>query len=475
MRRLIRPPPRSQPDPVIHQQAAPKRRDARGGLLPDQRGNRLRGSVYKRCQCRDAGGKRVKNCRKPHGSWGFTVDAGTDPATGKRRQIPRSGFKTKAEAEEALTAELAKLDAGTWVDDRNMTLGTWLDQWLGELIAAQRSVNTVKNYRGHVRDAWKPLLGHVLLRDIRRSHIERVLALLSAPLDSERPIGNVGRWVTQRSPSTVEGYRRTIRAALSAAQRRELIAINPAVGRMDAIALSTGEEDEEPTVWQPEETARFLEHVYDDRLSALYELAAYAGMRRAELCGLRWADIDPDGAGLRVRQTIVSVTRSQVTPTQVRCPVCGVEHVGRLFKSPKSRKGRRWVPLAPPAQEALVRHRAAQRLEREFLGIDYDDHDLVFCRPDGLPLRPDRVTVAFEQHVSACGLPMVRLHDTRHGACSLMLAGGVPIEIVQMILGHSSPEVTRRVYAHLMRRDAAEQVGKAADLVTRHRPRRDAV
>src|SRR6266511_3626504 len=146
-----------------------------------------------------------------------------------------------------------------------------------------------------------------------------------------------------------------------------------------------------------------------------------------------------------------------------------------LFKMPKSRKGRRWVPLAPPAQRALARHRKAQQAEREFLGIDYDDHDLVFCRPDGLPLRPDRVTVAFEGHVAGCGLPVIRLHDTRHGACSLMLAGGVPIEIVQMILGHSSPEITRRVYAHLMRKTAAEQVGKASKLLTRHRPDRDAV
>lgn len=181
------------------------------------------------------------------------------------------------------------------------------------------------------------------------------------------------------------------------------------------------------------------------------------------------------GTGLTVRQTIVSVTRRQVTPEQAACPVCGVEHVGRLFKMPKSRKGRRWVPLAPPAQRALARHRKAQQAEREFLGIDYDDHDLVFCRPDGLPLRPDRVTVAFEGHVAGCGLPVIRLHDTRHGACSLMLAGGVPIEIVQMILGHSSPEITRRVYAHLMRKTAAEQVERASKLLTRHRPDRDAM
>jgi integrase len=89
----------------------------------------------------------------------------------------------------------------------------------------------------------------------------------------------------------------------------------------------------------------------------------------------------------------------------------------------------------------------------------------------GLPLRPGGVTAAFEAHVAACALPVIRLHDTRHGACSLLLAGGVPIEIVQMILGHSSPEVTRRVYAHLMRRAAAEQVETATELLTKHRRR----
>jgi hypothetical protein len=68
----------------------------------------VRGSVFKRCQCRDASGKRIKNCRKPHGSWTFTVDAGRDPDTGKRRQVMRGRFRTRDAAEEALTKELAK-------------------------------------------------------------------------------------------------------------------------------------------------------------------------------------------------------------------------------------------------------------------------------------------------------------------------------------------------------------------------------
>ncbi|MEU9509333.1 tyrosine-type recombinase/integrase [Micromonospora sp. NPDC048170] len=168
------------------------------------------------------------------------------------------------------------------------------------------------------------------------------------------------------------------------------------------------------------------------------------------------------------------MTRKEVTPQQARCPICSAEHVGRLLKPPKSRAGRRWVPLTAPALAALARHRAAQQIERDLFGVDYDDHDLVFCRPDGTPLRPDRVTVEFEQHVRACGLPVVRLHDTRHGACSLMLAGGVPIEVVQMILGHAGPEVTRRIYKHMLRKETAKQVEKASKLLTRHRPKRKA-
>lgn len=117
----------------------------------------------------------------------------------------------------------------------------------------------------------------------------------------------------------------------------------------------------------------------------LYDLAAYSGLRRAELCGLRWSDIDPDGAGIQIRQTIIELSRGQARPVELTCPTCGREHVGQHFKRPKSRKGRRWVPLAPPAQEALIAHRAAQAQERAEFGGDYREHDLVFCYVDGDP------------------------------------------------------------------------------------------
>jgi integrase len=428
----------------------------------------VRGSVYKRCQCRDATGKRVKSCRKQHGSWAFTIDAGTDPTTGKRKQIVRSGYRTRDEAEEEMNGLITAMNSGIWTDDKNITVAAWLAQWLDELDQRDMSPKTTANYRTHVRDVWSPRLGHLRLRDVRRGHIERVLAELAKPNDGERPKGNVGRRVRQRSKSTLESYRRTIRAALSVAVRRGLIAVNPAEGRMDALPPGKPRKTD-LTVWEPEDTARFLEHVGEDRLAALYELAAYAGLRRGELCGLRWFDVDKDGLGVTIRQTIVEVTRSQLPPAARLCPVCSEEHVGRYVKRPKSAAGERWVPLAKPAQEALEAHRKAQQVERELLGEDYADHDLVFAQPDGVPLRPGSVTSAFEAHAADCGLPPVRLHDTRHGACSLMLAGGVPIEIVQMILGHASPDVTRRIYAHVMRRATSEQIQTASELLTRHR------
>lgn len=427
----------------------------------------MRGSVRKRCQCREANGRRVLNCRKAHGSWAFTVDVGVDPSTGKRKQIVRSGFRTRDEAQEALTSELNALHRGTWTDDQGITVAEWLDQWLAELGNANKSPKTLASYSAHIRLLWRPQLGHLRLRDLRRAHVERVLGALAARQSGSKPDGNTGSFVPTRSAGTIDSYRRTLRAALAVAVRRELLPVNVAQGRMDAIPERR--HDDDLVIWEPQQTARFLEYVQDDRLAALYEVAACTGLRRAELCGLRWCDLDPDEAGARIQQTVVELTRSQAGPGDLVCPSCGAEHVGRLLKRPKSRAGRRWVPLAGPAREALRAHRRRQHDERADFGPDYRDHDLIFCRPDGEPLMPGDVTRAFNALVRACGLPIIRLHDTRHGACSLLLAGGVPIEVVQMVLGHTSPEITRKVYGHLLRSSTAEQVEVASRLVTQHR------
>ncbi len=297
-------------------------------------------------------GAPLTSCRRDHGAWDYRIDIGNDPKTGRRKQIRRAGFRTRSDALMAMTQALSDLNRGTWVDDDVVTLGQWLTDWLNE-VEQRRAVKTLANYRGHVRDVWAPRLGHLRLREVRRHHIEKVLGELAHPVSQENRQGNLGRRVNRRSGATIEGYRRTIRAALAVAQCRDLIAQNPAEGRMDSIPDRS---PRELTIWEPEETAIFLGHVAGDRLAALYELAAYGGLRRAELCGLRWQDLDADGGGLVVRQTIVEAASKDVRPKDRVCLACGREHIGLLAKEPEVARRQ---SLGPAGSSSPSRSRSA--------------------------------------------------------------------------------------------------------------------
>jgi integrase len=205
--------------------------------------------------------------------------------------------------------------------------------------------------------------------------------------------------------------------------------------------------------------------VAEDEWCALFETAA-------ELLGLRWSDIDTDLSGASIRQVLVAVAGEH------SCLSCGEKHRGCFLKpTTKSIAGARWVPLVPPAREALTTHRQRQAEQRALFGPDYNDHGLVFAQVDGRPLRPQAATDRFHALTDAVPavnegrpLPRIRLHDLRHGAASILLAGGVPLEIVSMILGHASPAVTRQIYIHVLKGPTRELAELAADLLTRHRP-----
>jgi integrase len=415
-----------------------------------------RGSVRKDCPCATSQG-----CKLKHGSWYFIVP---NPLAEGPRQIKRRGFSTRAEAEAAMRGVLGDLDGGTWRDDRGMTLGEWLEEWLEACTASVRSPKTLGNYRTHCRDLWIPELGHVKLRELRRHQVERALRAFAA-----RPIRHRGRDEAAdryRSAGTLGLYRNTLRAALNAAIRSERLTVNVAEGPMDAIPSRTPTEVE---FWTLGQTARFLEHVQTDDWSALWEVAAYAGPRRGELAGMRWEALDADGSGVTVQNSIVQLASRELRPAERVCPYCRDEHKGLLIKPPKSVAGRRWIPLVPQAQAALAAHRFAQDADRQRFGPDYRDHGLAFCRPDGDPIRPAQITTRFHEIAEELGLPPIRLHDVRHGTCALLLAGGVPIEVVSMIMGHSSPAITRRVYAHVLRDVTSAQVAQAARLLDVHR------
>lgn len=417
--------------------------------------------MLKRCPCGITGTPGKPACKKDHGTWSWRADAGRDPETGRRRQASGSGYRTKPDAETALAAYVAAFDAGTVIDDKRTTVGEWLDSWL-EACAARLEPKTVAGYRSHIRMYLSPMLGHIRLRALRRDHVAALLRELATPAAAAAPTrrkpgvrrGRGGRTVAWRSAGTVDGVRRTLRAALTAAKEAGLVATNVAEGNF----TTGGRETSAMRYWQPDDLARFLDTVKGDRLEALYEVAAFTGMRRGELLGLRWTDLDGDGHGVTVQRSLSGLAGAHP------CEVCGGTHRGRRFKSPKTDRGFRWVPLVGSAATALQQHRAAQAAERERWGDAYADHGLIFAAENGEPLRPDAITKDFDARADAAGLQRIRLHDLRHGAASLMLAAGMPVETAAKILGHSEA-VLRRTYAHIVREPSRSGAEAAAALV----------
>ena len=205
--------------------------------------------------------------------------------------------------------------------------------------------------------------------------------------------------------------------------------------------------------WQPAMFAVFLDQIDGDRLAPLFHLAGHAGLRRGELCGLRWQDIDLAGRVLVVRQQVVQVGHRVV--------------VGR----PKTASGEdRPVDLDAGTVGVLRAWKRLQAAERLQAGPVWEDTGLVFTRPDGSGWHPQQVTKQFRQLAKAAGLPPCRLHDLRHLSASLQLAAGVDIAVVSKRLGHSALSFTCDTYCHLIGRAGRQAANKTAALVARSRP-----
>jgi integrase len=202
------------------------------------------------------------------------------------------------------------------------------------------------------------------------------------------------------------------------------------------------------TVWTAEQLRAFLDLLRGDKLETAILLGAMTGMRRGEVLGLRWRDVDLDTGRLVVRQTL-SAPRNVDTGQHV--PVYG---------APKTKKGQRVITLDAQTVAALRAYRKAQLAERMRYGVRVD-HDLVFTEPDGSPIHPDRFRKRFEIRVRRSELPLIRFHDLRHTYATLALQAGMPAKVVSERLGHASIGITLDTYSHVlpaMDEQAAEQV-----------------
>lgn len=353
-------------------------------------------------------------------TYSVVIDRGRGD-NGKRNRDYHSGFTTQKAAEKARTKLLNRADEGSYVAPDALTLGDWLlNTWLPAMASTLRPT-TLSMYEMNARAHIVPRLGRV---ELRKLGPEQLNIFYGELLKSGRRRGPGGL-----SPRTVRIIHNIIHGALRDAVESDKVGRNVAE-RAKPPKVKHPEQD----CWSPEDTSTFLAATADDRLAALWHLVASTGMRRGEVLGLRWSDLDLDGLKprLTINQTLVVLDSRP------------------HLSEPKTDAGQRTLSLDPATVTALRAHRARQGRERLEWGSAWDDAGLVFVRNNGQPMHPERLSKNFDQAVKRTGLPRIRFHGLRHSYITMLLRGGQPLHIVSKRAGHSSPTVTSNVYSHVL-------------------------
>lgn len=342
--------------------------------------------------------------------------------------------KTPGEVAEKVADLLQRRERGLPPVDERLTVAQYLDWWLDYAAAPSLKRSTLTTYR-HIIE------GHIV------PHIgTRPLVQLS-PADVTRMLGAMtvrrGDAEVAAATNTQRAARSVLRRALRRAQVEGLVTRNVAQ-LADGVRVVT----REGRTMTPDQARAFLDHARTDRLGAAWEVMLALGLRRGELLGLAWSDLDLDG----------SLPTLRVSRTLQRLPGEGL-----VVDTPKTKGSARTVALPAFAVEALLRHRAHQLAEAEQAADEWVELplglDLVFRTPFGTAVDPANFKAHTRRLTSEAGIGVWTPHELRHSAASILLAAGVPLKVVSETLGHSSIRITADVYAHLLapaRKEAAD-------------------
>jgi integrase len=292
------------------------------------------------------------------------------------------------------------------------TLGDWLDEWMQLKERDGTRPTTLRGYRKLIENHVRPALGKVALDKLTPTMIRRLLA--------EKTDAGL-------SATTVRHVHGLIRNALGDAEREELVHRNAA----RAVRPPTVQRAERRSLTVPE-AKRLLDVLTGHPAKALYVCALTVGLRRGELLGLSWQDIDFEAGTLTVRQTVLSID-------------------GRIIvAAPKTDRSRRTVPVPEQTLALLRAHRRRQAEQRLSAGQRWQDHGLVFPSRVGTPMEPENLDRSWHRIREAAGLDWLRLHDLRHACATFLLASGASPRTVMKVLGHSQIGLTMNTYAHVL-------------------------
>ena len=363
--------------------------------------------------------------KRKDGRWEGRYTAGRDPETGKAIYKNVLG-KTQAEAKAKLKQAIEEAKGLDAAKVGRYTVGQWMEVWFEHYAKVKVRPSSHQTYRGYIDNHIKPNIGKIQLEKLTSLDLQKFYKKLLGK-------GRVDRIESRKqsnglSAKTVQNIHQIISSAMKLAQEQKLIASNPTEG----CALPRLEHREMQTL-PVEQLQSFLREAKDSGVFELYYLELVTGLRRGELLGLKWEDVDLERGDLRVRRQIARIN-------------------GEVVEAPlKTKNAYRTLPLAEDTVSILLEQK------KKVAGSPW-----VFPSSTGGPISPDSVLHMLHRVLKRAGLPRIRFHDLRHTFATLALQNGVDVKTVSGMLGHFSAGFTLDTYAHVTtasQRQAAKTMG----------------
>lgn len=364
--------------------------------------------------------------QKKGNKWYAVVYDGVNPATGNyRRRWVQAGTR-RSDAEKLLAELVKRAHRGETVVSEKLTLGQYLtERWLPVQETRLRK-STYESYRRNIELHVVPGLGRRKLDQLTPEDIDLFYAALLRNGRKKRP-GEKGP-ARGLAPKTVHNIHVMLNKALSDAARKGTVVRN-VVALADAPSLQARKRPE-VKAWEVDQLVAFLDAIAAHRMAPAFRFAAHTGMRRGEVLGVRWRDIDLHEGRVSVRQALVSVNY-EISISDV-----------------KTGTSRRTIDIDADVVQVLRDWRKTRSEERD--GVAPAPDDLVFVKPDGTSMHPDIFSQLFDRTVAKLDVPSISLHDLRHTHATLLLKAGVNVKVVSERLGHANIAFTMNVYQHVL-------------------------
>ena len=362
--------------------------------------------------------------KRKDGRWEGRFTAGNDPSTGK--QVIKSVLgKTQAEVKEKLKKAMEDTKKVDFTKTGKYTVGIWMDEWFENVAKIKVRASRHQTYKGYIDNHIKPNIGNIPIEKLTTMDLQKFYRKLLTK-------GRIERIESKDQPKglsakTVRNINQVISSAMDLAVAQKIIPANPT----NACALPKIEHQEMQTI-PAEQLQAFLQEAKATGVYEMYYIELATGLRRGELLGLKWQDIDWKNGVIKVRRQVARVD-------------------GQIKEAPlKTKNSYRTVTISQQAIEVLKEQKKKT------------NDTYVFPSPNGGPISPDSVNNMLKRVLERAGIPKIRFHDLRHTFATIALQNGVDIKTVSGMLGHFSAGFTLDTYAHVTtaaQKEAAQTMG----------------